>query len=95
MKGRSIYRWTRTSESVPNASENLASVQYPQKLIIGRGIVKVGGLFVHKKCVWHPDQLDVFRPYYELFKANLTLKGQPRVLPKLSEVHVQGEVLEG
>ena len=69
-------------------------MQYPQKLIISCSIVKVGGLFIYKKCVWHPDQLDVFCPNHEFFQATMTFKRQSWILPKLPEVHVQGEVLE-
>ena len=69
-------------------------MQDPQKLIISCGIMKVGGLFVNKKCVWHPYQLNIFRPNHEFFEVTLTLKGQSWILPKLPEVHVQGEVLK-
>lgn len=81
-------------DHVPNTSQNGACVQDPQKLVVGGGIVKVGFFLIHKKGVRHPDHLDVLCPDNQLFKADSTVKGQPWVAPKLSEVHVQGEILE-
>jgi hypothetical protein len=44
----------------PNTSQDFPCVQNSQELIISGGVVKVGLFLVHKKCIWHPDQLNVF-----------------------------------
>ena len=54
--------------AVPNGSEYVPRVQYPQKLVLSGSLVKVGCLFIHKERVWHPDQLDVLCPDNQLLK---------------------------
>ena len=56
--------------------------------------MKVRGFFVNKECIWHPNQLDVFRSDHKLFKANPSLEGKTRIPPKLTEIHVKGKVLQ-
>ena len=79
--------------AVPNGPEYVPRVQYPQKLVLRGGLVKVRSLFIHKECVWHPNQLDVLCPDNQLLKIWLFVKRQSWISPELAEVHVQGEVL--
>jgi len=55
--------------------------------------VEVGGLFIDKERVWHPNGLDVLRADDQLVQARPPVEGEARVLPELPEVHVQREVL--
>jgi hypothetical protein len=80
--------------SSPNASENLAGVQNPEELVLRGGLVEVSCLLINKEGVRHPYELDVLCPNNQLFQAWAALEGEPWVLPKLAEIHVQGEVLE-
>ena len=81
------------AKRVPNAPQDLASVQNPQELIVSGGVVEVSGLFVDEECVGHPDQLYVLGAHHQLLQAALGLERQTGVAPELAEVHVQGEVL--
>ncbi len=56
--------------------------------------MKVGGLFVDKERVRHPDELNVLCAHHQLLEASPPLELQAGVAPELAEVHVQGEVLQ-
>ncbi len=55
--------------------------------------MEVGGLLVDEEGVRHPDLVDVLRAHHQLVQRGRLLEGEARVRPKLTEVHVQGEVL--
>ena len=80
--------------AVPNRPEGLPRVQYPQKLVLCSGLVKVGSLFIHKECVWHPYLVYVLSSNHQLIQIWPFLKGQSWILPELSKVHVHGKVLK-
>jgi len=77
----------------PNASQDLARAGNPQELVFRGGLVKVGGLLVDEEGVGHPDLADVLRPHHEFLEARSLLEGQARIDPKLSKIHVEGEIL--
>ena len=56
--------------------------------------MKVGCFLIDKEGVGNPDKLDIFCTHYKFFKAQTPLEGEARVLPKLSEVHVECKVLQ-
>jgi hypothetical protein len=69
-------------------------MQNSQELIISGCIVKVSLFLIHEECIRDPDELNVLSTNNQLFKTNTFVKGQSGVLPELSEVHVEGEVLQ-
>ncbi len=56
--------------------------------------MKVGFLFIDKEGVWNPNELYVLSPHNKFFEASPWFKGEPWITPELTEVHVQGEVLQ-
>lgn len=69
-------------------------MQNSEELIISGCIVKVSLFLIHEECVRDPDEFNVLSTNNQLFKTDPFVKGQPGVLPELSEVHVEGEVLQ-
>ena len=69
-------------------------MQNSEKLILGRGLVEVGCLLVDEERIRDPDQVDVLSTNDQLLQTWPPLKGQPRIGPELSEVHVHREVLK-
>ncbi len=63
-------------------------MENPQELIFRGGLVKVGSLFVDKKRVRCPDEVNVLGPHHQLLQPLPPLKLQPRVSPELAKVHV-------
>jgi hypothetical protein len=55
--------------------------------------MKVGCFFIHKEGVRHPDKFDIFGTNNKFLKAGASLKREPGILPKLTEVHVERKVL--
>ena len=78
----------------PNTPKNVPRVENPDELIVSGGGVKVGRLFVYKKSVRHPNKFDVLSPNHKFVQTRFPLKGQSWVLPKLSKIHVQREILK-
>ena len=56
--------------------------------------MKVGCFFIDKEGVRHPDKFDIFGTNNKFLKAATSLKGEPGILPELSEVHVERKVLQ-
>ena len=69
-------------------------MQYSQELIICGGIVKIRRFLVNKEGVWDPDQLNILSADDQLLQARLAFEGEPRIPPKLTEVHVESEILK-
>lgn len=91
---------------LPDAPEHVAILVNPQELVGSGCRVPIGLLLVHKERVRHPDLLDVLGPDSQdvqrgqlevrvLFLLALEdpVEGQARILPVLSEVEVEREVL--
>ena len=57
------------AQQIPDASEDLSSVQYPEELVFSGGLVEVSGLFVHEECVRDPHQLDVLGADHKLLQT--------------------------
>ncbi len=70
-------------------------MKYSQELILSRGLVKVSCLLIDEEGVRHPDELDVLSPHHQLLQPGPLGEREPRVSPKLAEVHVKREVLDG
>ena len=56
--------------------------------------MKVRCLFIDKERVRHPDKFDIFGTNNKFLKAGAFLKGETRILPELTEVHVERKVLQ-
>ena len=56
--------------------------------------MKVGCFFIDKEGVRHPDKFDIFGTNDKFLKASASLKREPWILPKLTEVHVERKVLQ-
>ena len=56
--------------------------------------MKVGCFFIDKEGVRHPDKFDIFGTNNKFLEAGASLKREPWILPKLSEVHVERKVLQ-
>ena len=69
-------------------------MQDSQELVFRCSLVEQGNLLVDEEGVGDPDELDVLRPHHQLLQVWLFVKGQSRIHPELSKVHVEGEVHE-
>ena len=56
--------------------------------------MKVGRFLIDKEGVRNPDQFDIISTHHKFLQAHAPLEREPRVLPKLSEVHVECKVLQ-
>ncbi len=72
---------------------NIKAKRYiPKKLIFCSGLMKQGNLLVDKESIWYPDKLDIFSTNHQLIQPRPAVKRQPRIVPKLPEIHVKREV---
>lgn len=72
-----MYVWHAISNddnTVPNAPQNLPSVQDSQELVFCGGFVEVGRFFIDKERIWHPNQINVFSTHHELLETFASLK---------------------
>ena len=56
--------------------------------------MKVRRFLINKEGVWDPDQLNIFSPDDQFLEACFAFEGEAWVPPKLTEVHVESEVLK-
>ena len=69
-------------------------MHYSQKLIFSSCLMKISSFFVDKECVRNPYLINVFCPNNQLFKTWTNVERQTLVPPKLTEVHIQREILQ-
>ena len=69
-------------------------MQYSQELIICCGIVKIRRFLINKEGVWYPDQLNILCSDHQFLETRFAFEGEAWILPKLSKVHVESEILK-
>ena len=89
---RRFLFWVR--DHSPNASQNFTRMQNSQELVFCGRSVKVGCFLIDKEGVGDPDKLNILCPHYKFLETQASLEGEPRVPPKLAEVHVECKVLQ-
>ena len=69
-------------------------MHYSQKLIFSSCLMKISSFFVDKECVRNPYLINVFCPNNQFFKTWTNVERETLVPPKLTEVHIQREILQ-
>ena len=69
-------------------------MHYSQKLIFSSCRMKISSFFVDKECVRNPYLINVFCPNNQFFKTWTNVERETLVPPKLTEVHIQREILQ-
>ena len=83
----------KLDKMLPNTSQNFTSMHNSQKLIFSSCFMKISRLFVDKECVRNPNLINVFCSNNQLFQS-WTIERKTFVPPKLTEVHIQREILQ-
>jgi hypothetical protein len=69
-------------------------MQNSQELILSGSVVKIGGFFIDKKCIWNPDEFDILGAHNKLFQPKALFKAESRILPELAKIHVERKILQ-
>ena len=79
---------------LPNTSQYFSCVLDSEKLVLCGCLVKVGSFLVYKEIVWHPNQVYVLCSDHQFFQPRPAFEGEAGILPELTEIHVECEVLK-
>ena len=64
----------------------------PKKLIFCGSLMEKRNLLIDKESIWNPDKFDILSTNHQLIQPRPPVERQPRVVPKLPEIHVKCKV---
>lgn len=78
---------------LPDAPRYVSRVVYSYKFVVGGRLMEIRLLLVWEERVGYPNVFDKFRFHGQRFYTQIFRKRQTRIVPILSEVEIQREVL--